>query len=87
MDKHKIWDSLDWGTRLSPDALPDALLSLSRRGDAVQKPGFYAPVFPCGTPKAQTNDELRRLRARSPLRIAEPVFHDPDTGLLFLDEE
>ena len=32
-------------------------------------------------------DELRRLRARSPLRIAEPVFHDPDTGLLFLDEE
>ena len=34
-----------------------------------------------------TNDELRRLRARSPLRIAGPVFHDPDTGLLFLDEE
>ena len=87
MDKHKIWDSLDWGTRLSPAALPDALLSLSRRGDAVQKPGFYAPVPPRGTPKAQTNDELRRLRARSPLRIAEPVFHDPDTGLLFLDEE
>ena len=71
MDKYKIWDNLDWGTRLSPDALPDALLSLSRRG----------------TPKAQTNDELRRLSARSPLRIAEPVFHDPDTGLLFLDEE
>ena len=77
----------DWGARLSPDALPDALLSLSRRGDAVQEPGFYAPVFPRGTPKAQTNDELRRLHARYPLHIAEPVFHDPDTGLLFLDEE
>ena len=61
----------DWRARFSPDALPDALLSLSRRG----------------TPKAQTNDELRRLRARSPLRIAEPVFHGTDTGLLFLDEE
>ena len=77
----------DWGARLSPDALPDALLSLSLRGDAVQKPGYYAPVSICGTPKAQTNDELRRLRARSPLRIAEPVFHGTDTGLLFLDEE
>ena len=73
--------------RSLPDASPDALLSLSRRRDAVQEPGFYAPVFPRGTPKAQTNDELRRLRARSPLRIAGPVFHDPDTDLLFLDEE
>ena len=73
----------DWGARLSPDAL----LSLSLRGDAVQKPGYYAPVFPRGTPKAQTNDELRRLHARYPLRIAGPVFHDPDTGLLSLDGE
>ncbi len=40
-----------------------------------------------GTPKAQINDELRRLHARYPLRIAEPVFHDPATGLLSLDEE
>ena len=87
MYKHNIWYNLVWGTRLSPDALPDALLPLSRRGDAVQKPGFYAPVPPRGTPKAQTNDELRRLRARPPLRIAEPVFHGTDTGLLFLDED
>ena len=73
----------DWRARFSPDAL----LSLSRRGDVAQKPGFYAPIFPRGTPKAQTNDELRRLRTCFPLRIAGPVFHDPDTGLLFLDEE
>lgn len=77
----------DWGARLSPDALPDALLSLSRRGDAADKSGFYAPVFPLGTPKAQINDELRRLHARYPLCIAGPVFHDPDTGLLSLSEE
>ena len=37
--------------------------------------------------KIWDNLQLRRLRARSPLRIAEPVFHDPDTGLLVLDEE
>ncbi len=77
----------DRGARLSRDALPDALLSLSRRGDAADQPGFYAPVFPRGTPKAQINDELRRLHARYPLRIAGPVFHDPATGLLSLDEE
>ena len=28
-----------------------------------------------------------RLYARSPLRIAGPVFQDPDTGLLFPDKE
>ena len=77
----------DWGARLSPDALPDALLSLSRRGDVADKSGFYAPVFPLGTPEAQINDELRRLHARYPLRIAGPVFHNPDTGRLSLDEE
>ena len=77
----------DWGARLSPDALPDGLLSLSRHGDAMQKPGFYAPPPRRGTPKAQTNDELRRLRTCFPLRIAGPVLHDPDTGLLSLDEE
>ena len=77
----------DWGARLSPDALPDALLSLPRRGDAVRKPGFYAPVFPLCTPKARTNDELKRLHARYPLRVAGPVFHDPATGLLSLDAE
>ena len=76
-----------WATQLSPDALPDALLSLPRRGDAADQPGFYAPVFPRGTPKAQINDELRRLHARYPLRIAGPVFHGPDSGLLSLDEE
>ena len=77
----------DWGARLSPDALPDGLLSLSRHGDAMQKPGFYAPVFQRGTPRARINDELRRLHGRYPLRIAGPVLHDPDTGLLSLDEE
>ena len=77
----------DRGARLSRDALPDALLSPLRRDDAVQKAGFYAPVFPFGTPKAQINDELRHLHARYPLRIVGPVFHDPDTGLLSLDEE
>lgn len=77
----------DWGARLSPDALPDALLSLYRRSDAADKSGFYAPVFPLGTPKAQISDELRRLHARYPLRIAGPVFHDPDTGLLSRNEE
>ena len=56
--------------------------AMSRRSpDSMRRPPRR------GTPKAQTNDELRRLRARSPLRIAEPVFHGTDTGLLFLDEE
>lgn len=77
----------DWGARLSSDALPDALLSRSRRDDAVQKPGFYAPIFTRRTPKAQTNDERRRLPTCFPLRIAGPVFQEPDTELLFLDEE
>ncbi len=77
----------DCGARLSREALPDALLSLPRRGDAEQTAGFYAPVFPLGTGKAQIYDELRRLRARYPMRIAGPVFHDPDTGLLSLDEK
>lgn len=74
-----------WGARLSRDALADALLSLSRRGDAADQPGIYAPVFSRGTPAAPINDELRRLHGRYPLRIAGPVFHDQDTGLLSLD--
>jgi len=76
-----------WGARLSREALPDALLSLSRRGDAADPPGIYAPVFSRGTPEAQINDELRRLHGRYPLRIAGPVFHDHDTGLLSLGGE
>lgn len=74
-----------WGARLSRDALPDALLPLCRRGDAADQPGIYAPVFSRGTPAAQVNDELRRLHGRYPLRIAGPVFHDQDAGLLSLD--
>lgn len=80
-----VWP-VGWGTRLSPDALPDALLPPSRCGDAMQKPGFYAPVFRLGTPKTQLNDEMSRLHARYPLHIVGPAFHDPDTGLLSLNE-
>lgn len=79
--------SAEWGARLSRDALPDALLSLPRRGDASDPPGIYAPVFSRGTPKAQIDDELSRLQGRYPLRIAGPAFHEHDTGLLSLDEE
>jgi hypothetical protein len=80
-------ESAQWGARLSRDALPDALLSLPRRGDAADPPGIFAPVFPGGTPKAQIDDELSRLQGRYPLRIARPVFHDLDTRLLSLGEE
>ena len=70
-----------------------AVLTSRKRGftkpsyDAADKSGFYAPVFPLGTTKAQINDELRRLHARYPLCIAGPIFLDPDMGLLSLGEE
>ncbi len=77
--------SEQWGARLSRDALPDALLSSSRRGDEAHHPGIYAPVFPRGTPKTQINDELRRHHRRYPLRITGPPSHDPAARLLSLD--
>lgn len=76
-----------WAARLCRDALPDALLSLSRHADAEGQPGIYAPVFSRGTSQVQINDELRRLHDRYPLRITGPVMHDPETGRLSLDGE
>lgn len=72
----------DWSARLSPDAMPDALISPPRRADEMRSSGSYAPVFPLGTPKAEIKDELARLHARHPWRIARPAFHDPVTGRL-----
>lgn len=63
------------------------VLSLSRRGDAADKAGAHAPVAAVSTHEAQFDGELKRLRARYPLRIAGPVSHDPDTGLLSRGEE
>jgi len=68
-----------WSSRLAPDALPEALLSQREGPDGRV---LYAPVFVLGLPQAQIDDEVTRLQAHYPLRIAGPVFHDLGTGLL-----
>ena len=73
------------GMELSHDLVLNALLALAR-GD-TGKVGRYSPAFARDTPKKQVCTEIKRLNTRYPLRIERPIYYDPVTGGLSLDEE
>ena len=73
------------GMELSHDLVLDALLALAR-GD-TGRVGRYSPAFARDTPKKQVCTEIKRLNTRYPLRIERPIYYDPVTGGLSLDEE
>ena len=73
------------GMALSHNLVLDALIAL-RQGDAGTV-GAYSPVFARGTPTEQLHAEIKQLSLRYPLRIADPIYCDPDTGALSLQDE
>jgi hypothetical protein len=73
------------GMELSHDMVLDALIGLAR-GDSGRA-GRYSPVFARDTPKEQVRAEIKRLNIHYPLRIAGPIYYDPVTGGLFLQNE
>ncbi|MHB8390231.1 MAG: hypothetical protein ACYDBH_11710 [Acidobacteriaceae bacterium] len=70
---------------LSHDMVFDALFALAQ-GD-TGRIGRYSPAFPRGTPKKQVRAEIRRLNTRYPLRIEQPIYYDPATSGLSLQNE
>ena len=73
------------GMKLSHDMVLDALIGLAR-GDSGRA-GRYSPVFARDTLKEQVRAEIKRLNIHYPLRIARPIYYDPVTGGLFLQNE
>ncbi|QFX95152.1 hypothetical protein GCD22_00667 [Acidithiobacillus thiooxidans ATCC 19377] len=71
--------------KLSHDMMLDALIGLAR-GDSGRA-GRYSPVFARDTLKEQVRAEIKRLNIHYPLRIARPIYYDPVTGGLFLQNE
>ncbi|MBN6742159.1 hypothetical protein [Acidithiobacillus ferrivorans] len=73
------------GMGFSHNLLLDALIALTQ-GDTGTV-GVYSPVFARGTPMEQVHAEIKQLTLRYPLRIADPIYCDPDTGALSLQDE
>ncbi|MHB8226805.1 hypothetical protein [Acidithiobacillus sp.] len=73
------------GMALSHNLVLDALVALTQ-GDAGTF-GSYSPVFARGTPMEQVHAEIKQLNFLYPLRIAGPIYCDPDTGALSLQDE
>lgn len=73
------------GMELSHDMVLDAMISLAR--GAAGAGGRYSPVFAPDTPKEQVRAEIKRLNIHYPLRIAGPIYYDPVTGGLSLENE
>lgn len=73
------------GMALSHNLVLDALIALTQ-GDA-RTVGSYLPVFARGTPMEQVHAEIEQLNFLYPLRIAGPIYYDPDTGALSLQDE
>ena len=73
------------GMAFSHNLLLDALFALTQ-GDTGTV-GAYSPVFARGTPMEQVHAEIKQLNHLYPLRIAGPIFCDPDTGSLSLQGE
>ncbi|MBU2752513.1 hypothetical protein HER14_16690 [Acidithiobacillus thiooxidans] len=73
------------GMAFPHNLLLDALITLTQGGTATV--GAYSPVFARGTPMEQVHAEIKQLSLRYPLRIADPIYCDPDTGALSLQDE
>ncbi|MBW9247942.1 MAG: hypothetical protein GJU72_02380 [Acidithiobacillus ferriphilus] len=73
------------GMGLSHNLLLDALIALTQENTGTV--GAYSPVFARGTPVEQVYAEINQLNLRYPLRIADPIYCDPDTGALSLRDE
>ena len=73
------------GTTLAHNIVVDALFTVAQ-GDT--KTGRrYSPAFTLDTPKKHVRAEIKRLNTRYPLRIERPIYYDPITSRLSLDEE
>ncbi|WP_297461709.1 hypothetical protein [Ferrovum sp.] len=70
---------------LSHDRVFDALFALTR-GEA-RRVCRYSPAFTHDTPEKQVRAEIERLDTRHPLRITQPIYYDPVTGRLSLQNE
>ncbi|QKE41202.1 MAG: hypothetical protein HO274_07705 [Ferrovum myxofaciens] len=73
------------GVELSHDRVFDALFAFTR-GDS-ESIGRYSPAFAHDTSKKQVRAEIKRLNTRYPLRIEQPIYYDPVTGELSLQNE
>lgn len=73
------------GMELSHDMVFDALFAFAQ-GD-TGRVGRYAPAFVCDTSEKQVRAEIKRLNSRYPLRIEKPIYYDPVTGELSLQNE
>ncbi|MHB8549249.1 MAG: hypothetical protein ACYDAZ_08830 [Thermoplasmataceae archaeon] len=73
------------GTTLSHNMVFDALFAVTH-GD-TETGGRYSPAFTLDTPKKHIHAEIKRLNTRYPLRIERPIYYDPVTSRLSLDEE
>ncbi len=73
------------GMELSHDMVFDALAALAQ-GD-TGRVGRYSPAFASDTPEKQVRTEIKRLNTRYPLRIEQPIYYDPVTGGLSLQNE
>jgi len=78
---------LETGTAvdLAHDMVLDALLG-SARCD-IGRTGRYSPAFARDTPVKQVHAQTKRLNVRYPLRIERPIYIDPVTGGLSLENE
>jgi len=78
---------LETGTAvdLAHDMVLDALLG-SARCD-IGRTGRYSPAFARDTPVKQVHAQTKRLNVHYPLRIERPIYIDPVTGGLSLENE
>ena len=73
-----VWSLHQLGEKfLSARGLCDQLIAAPRQESAL-----FIPVFRSDHPLTEVNDEMRRLRELSDLRIAAPVFQEVGSGRL-----
>ncbi|MEY2333853.1 hypothetical protein GL267_008765 [Acidithiobacillus ferrianus] len=70
---------------LSHNLLLDALTALMQGNTGTI--GSYSPVFACGTPMEQVHAQINQLNHLYPLRIGGPLYCDPGTGNLSLQDK
>ena len=73
------------GMEMSHGTVFDALSALAQ-GD-TERVCRYSLAFARDTPEKQVRAEIKRINARYPLRIEQPIYYDPVTGGLSLQKE
>lgn len=73
------------GTTLSHNVVFDALFAVTHGN--TETGGHYSHAFTLDTPKKHVRAEIKQLNTRCPLWIERPIYYDPVTSRLSLDEE